>query len=128
MRSLYTCFLITIVSCLSAQADESAVFTCRFENDPHGFSSIRMKKFFDMVENQELGKVDLIQNFIVVESTPTRVFQIPLPDNQTYMQIWHSPTIRVDAQLTYTQGTHEFRAIYNKKSEKIQLICIELRN
>ncbi|WP_413569275.1 cell wall hydrolase [Bdellovibrio sp. HCB117] len=111
-----------------AQAQESSVYTCRFENDPHGFSSVRMKKYFDEHENMELGKVDLIQNFIVVESTPTKVYQIPLLDNQSFVQLWNSANLRVDAQLLYSQGRKEFRANYVKNSEKQKLICVELRN
>ncbi|WII72124.1 hypothetical protein QJS83_16805 [Bdellovibrio sp. 22V] len=87
-----------------------------------------MKKYFSAAENMELGKVDLIQNFMVVESTPTKVYQIPLMDNQTYVQLWYAPQLRVDAQLSYTQGAKEFSATYTKDAEKKKLICIELRN
>lgn len=76
----------------------------------------------------DLGKVDLIQNFIVVESTSTKVYQIPLLDNENYIQLWYAPDLRVDAQLSYAQGSQEFRATYNKNSEKIKLVCAELRN
>lgn len=122
-------FLLT-ASLLSsiAVADESSVYTCRFEEDPNGFSSVRMKKYFDVTANMELGKVDLIQNFMVTESTATKVYQIPLLDNQTYVQLWYSPNLRVDAQLSYSQGSREFRATYNKNSERRRLICVELRN
>ncbi len=76
----------------------------------------------------DLGKVDLIQNFIVVESTSAKVYQIPLLDNDTYIQLWYAPNLRVDAQLSYSQSSQEFRATYNKNSEKIKLVCTELRN
>lgn len=116
-----------IASTLSYAADRSSVYTCRFEDDPHGFSSVRMKKYFDENANMDLGKVDLIQNFIVTESTPTKVYQIPLLDNQTYVQLWYAANLRVDAQLYYNQRG-EFRATYNKNSERRPLICVELRD
>ncbi|WP_373998740.1 cell wall hydrolase [Bdellovibrio bacteriovorus] len=120
-------FIILLLTSF-AQAQESSVYTCRFENDPHGFSSVRMKKYFDEQANMELGKVDLIQNFMVVESTATKVYQIPLLDNQSFVQLWNSANLRVDAQLFYSQGSKEFRANYVKNSEKQKLICVELRN
>lgn len=125
----YRSFLaaLTFLYAFAARAEDSNVFTCRFLSDPHGFSSLRMKTYFDRVQNQELGKVDLIQNFIVVESTRTKVYQIPLLDNQTYVQIWYSPTLRVDAPLSYTQGGREFKATYSKNSVKNALICRELQ-
>ncbi len=112
----------------TASADESSVYSCRFKDDAHGFYSVRMKKYFDAQANMDLGKVDLIQNFIVVESTTTKVYQIPLLDNQTYVQLWYSPSLRVDAPLSYTQGTQEFQAHYLKNSERKEMICVELRN
>ncbi|MEK2643947.1 cell wall hydrolase [Bdellovibrio sp. BCCA] len=128
MRFFMHFFFVVSLLSATALADESSVYTCRFEEDPHGFSSIRMKKYFDTAANMELGKVDLIQNFIVTESTPTKVYQIPLLDNQTYVQLWYSPTLRVDAQLSYSQGSREFHATYNKNSERRGLICVELRD
>ncbi|WP_291515686.1 cell wall hydrolase [Bdellovibrio sp. ArHS] len=121
-------FLLCLLATPLALAQQSSVYTCRFENDPHGFSSVRMKKYFDAQSNMELGKIDLIQNFVIVETTPTKVYQIPLLDNQSYVQLWHSANLRVDAQLLYSQGSHEFRANYVKNSEKQKLICVELRN
>ncbi|MBV2167100.1 MAG: cell wall hydrolase [Bdellovibrio sp.] len=126
MRFLIAFFCVGLAS--SAFADESSVYSCRFENDPHGFSSIRMKRYFSAEQGMDLGKVDLIQNFIVVESTSTKVYQIPLLDNDTYIQLWYAPNLRVDAQLSYSQSSQEFRATYYKNSEKIKLVCTELRN
>ncbi|WP_415061335.1 cell wall hydrolase [Bdellovibrio sp.] len=126
MRLLIAFFCVGLAS--SVFADESSVYSCRFENDPHGFSSIRMKRYFSAEQGMDLGKVDLIQNFIVVESTSAKVYQIPLLDNDTYIQLWYAPNLRVDAQLSYSQSSQEFRATYNKNSEKIKLVCTELRN
>lgn len=112
---------------VNAWSDESSVYTCRFANDNHGFSSVRMKKFFSPTDNMELGKVDLIQNFIVVESTATKIYQIPLWERDTFIQIWYSPTVRVDAQLSYSQGSAEFSATYSKGSDKFALVCVELK-
>lgn len=111
----------------AATSSESSVYVCRFEEDPNGFSSLRMKKYFDFNENMELGKVDLIQNFIVVESTPTKVYQIPLLDNKTYVQIWRSANLLVDAHLSYTQRYQEFRATYKKDSQTKKILCVELQ-
>lgn len=87
-----------------------------------------MKKYFDATENMQLGKVDLMMNSEVIESTPTRVYQIPLLDNQTYVQIWNAKEVSVDAQLSYSQGGREFRATYTKSEKKKEIICKELRD
>lgn len=120
--------LILLGGFAHAQAESSSVYTCRFEDDPHGFSSLRMKKYFDQNENMTLGKVDLIQNFLVIESTPTKVYRIPLLDNKTYVQFWQAANLRVDAHLSLEQGFKEFSATYNKDSQKKKLICAELPN
>lgn len=98
-----------------------------FHGDENGFSSVRMKKYFDSAANMDLGKVDLIQNFMVIESTPTKVYQIPLLDNQTYVQFWHAPNLRVETQLSYGH-IGKFHAVYTKNSERRELICMELRD
>lgn len=126
MRFLLVLLFLQSSISLAAAVGESSVYACRFEEDPHGFSSLRMKKYFDLNENMELGKVDLIQNFIVVESTPTKVYQIPLLDNKTYVQMWHSANLLVDAHLSYAQGHQEFRATYKKDSQSKKILCVEL--
>lgn len=120
-------FLLANFFATNLHAGDSTIYTCRFAEDENGFSSIRMKKYFDPNTNMDLGKVDLIQNFMVIESTPTKVYQIPLLDNQTYVQFWHSPNLRVDTQLSYGH-TGKFRANYTKNSERRELICAELRD
>ncbi|WP_374001079.1 cell wall hydrolase [Bdellovibrio bacteriovorus] len=110
------------------QTPTSSVYSCNFAEDYNNFSSVRMKKYFDPAENMYLGKVDVLQNLTVVESTPVRVYQIPLLDNQTYVQLWNSKEVRVDAQLSYSQGGREFRATYTKNETKKTLVCRELRD
>lgn len=113
---------------IQAYAQTSSVYSCSFADDYSTFSSVRMKKYFDPTENMYLGKVDVLQNMTVIESTPVRVYQIPLLDNQTYVQLWNSKEVRVDAQLSYSQGGREFRATYTKNETKKTLICRELRD
>ncbi|NUN05219.1 MAG: cell wall hydrolase [Bdellovibrio sp.] len=127
MRFFVALLLLQSPASLAATSSESSVYVCRFEEDPNGFSSLRMKKYFDFNENMELGKVDLIQNFMVVESTPTKVYQIPLLDNKTYVQMWHSANLLVDAHLSYAQGHQEFRATYKKDSQSKKILCVELQ-
>ncbi|BEV66858.1 hypothetical protein Bb109J_c0278 [Bdellovibrio bacteriovorus] len=119
---------LIIASAATTQAEESSVYTCRFDGEYGNFASLRMKKYFDPAENMQMGKVDLLQNLVVVESTPTRVYQIPLLDNQTYVQLWNSKDVRVDAQLSLSQGGREFKATYTKNEEKKALVCRELRD
>lgn len=128
MRLLIFTALVSFLLAPLAKGEESSVYTCHFEEDSFEFSSLRMKKYFDAQQNMQVGKVDLIRNFMVVESTPTKVYQIPLLDNQSYIQIWLATTVRVDAQLSYSQGVQEFRATYTKNSESHKLRCVELRD
>lgn len=77
-----------------------------------------------------MGKIDLIQiqSQEVLESTPTRVYQIPMLDNQTYVQLWNAKDVRVDAQLSYSQGGREFEANYVKGETKKAMTCKELQD
>lgn len=109
-------------------AEESNIYRCRFENEPVESAMIRMKKYYDTSQGIYLGKVDLIKDYIEIESTPTKVYQIPLRGDQTYMQIWYATDVRVDAQLFYNQGIREFHATYTKSSKKSELTCAEIRN
>lgn len=111
-----------------AGADQSDVFKCRFEAPSHDSVMILMKKYYDTEQGMYLGKVAILQDFIEVESTPTKVYQIPLRDKQSFMQIWYSVRLRVDAQISIYQGINEFRATYSKGSEKTKLLCVELKN
>lgn len=109
-------------------AEESNIYRCRFDNESVGSAMIRMKKYYDTAQGMYLGKVDLVKDYIEIESTPTKVYQIPLRGDQTYMQIWYATDVRVDAQLFYNQGIREFHATYTKSSTKSELICAEIRN
>lgn len=111
----------------SAYSDESSVYRCRFDDDAHRTSLIRMKKYYDTAKGLHLGKVDLLDDDIEKESTRTKVYQIPLQDKEHYMQIWYAASLRVDAQLSYSQGVREFHATYNRNAEKYGLICVELK-
>lgn len=111
----------------SAFTDDSSVYRCRFEDKLQGPVLLRMKKYYDTVEGMYLGKVDVLDGDLEKESTPTKVYQIPLQDELHYIQIWLAPSLRVDAQLSSSQGIREFRGTYNRDSEKRGLICVELR-
>jgi hypothetical protein len=87
-----------------------------------------MKKFYDASEKMDMGKVDRLNNAEVLESTPTKVIQVPLMDQETYVQIWLGSEVTLDAQLSYSQGHRAFHAIYKKKSEKLDLVCQETQD
>jgi hypothetical protein len=119
-------FLIVCFLALQVFAEQSSVYVCSFKDDPNGFSHVRMKRYFDTIQNRDLGKVDLMKDLLVVESTLTRVLQVPLLDNDTYIQIWHSSEIRVEAQLSHSHPINKFNAIYTKNSEKRSLFCKQM--
>ncbi len=126
-------FMLTVLifsTNITALAESSSVYICRFTGDYGKTNSLRMKKYFDSRENMQMGKVDIIQiqNNDVLESTPTRVYQIPLLDNQTYVQLWNSKDVRVDAQLSYSQGSREFDANYIKGEIKRTMTCKEMQD
>jgi hypothetical protein len=85
-----------------------------------------MKDYFDTQQGQRAGKVDLLDNLLLVESTPTLVYQIPLWDRQIYIQIWNSPTVRVDGQMSLIGANKTFPAIYHKGSLQQDLFCTTL--
>ncbi|MGZ3768257.1 MAG: cell wall hydrolase [Bdellovibrio sp.] len=111
-----------------AAAEESNVYRCWFGNGSFENPSVRMKKYFNPSAGMYLGKVDLLEDSAEKETTLTKVYQIPLQDEQNYMQIWYAKDLRVDAELSFNQGITKFRATYNKNSEKLEMICVELKN
>lgn len=109
-------------------ADDSSLYHCRLESAPNGENVVRMKKYFDPSQRMDMGKVDRLLNSEVLESTPTKVLQVPLIDQDSYVQIWYGTNLTLDAQLTYDQGTQIFHATYKKNTEKLNLLCREIRN
>lgn len=119
---------ISILLCTSsASADESSVYLCSLENKPSDVV-VRLKKYFDAKENLELGKIDRIHNAEVLESSKAKVYQIPIYQEDYYLQIWYGVEVSVDAQLNYNQGYSAFPAIYKKKNEKLDIICYQSRD
>lgn len=121
-------FLIMItVFAAFASAQESQVFSCRFQDDLRGASTVRMKKYFSSVENMNLGKVDLLTNQEVTDSVATKVYEFPLWESQDYVQIWHGNDLRLDATLSYAQNSKEFSATLTHHQSKHRLLCNELQ-
>lgn len=85
-----------------------------------------MKDYFDPQIGQRAGKVDLLEDRELVESTPTLVYQIPLSDQQTYVQIWYSSTVRVDSQMDLSGANQTFPATYHKGPLQQDLFCTTL--
>lgn len=120
-------FLFLATSQVSSQELSSAVYECNFQNNFFTTNnSIRMKDYFDTQQDQRLGKVDLLDNLIPIESTPTLIYQIPLWDQQLYIQIWYSSTVRVDSQMSLTGSNKTFPATYHKGSMQQELFCTTL--
>jgi len=85
-----------------------------------------MKDYFDSQLGQRAGKVDLLDNLELIESTPTLVYQIPFIDQQFYLQIWYSKDIRVDSQMSLIESNRNFSATYHKGSLQQELFCTKL--
>ena len=109
-------------------AEVSSVFVCRYVEEQKAAQSVRLKRYLDQVTNMNLGKVDLLENSIIVESTPVKVYEIPIMDNRTYVQIWNSSTVRVDAQLSFDQKSRPFYATLATNTQKEPLLCRQLPN
>lgn len=95
----------------------SSVYECRFQKSSNSAISILMKDYFDPQGGQRMGKVD---------DTITKVYQIPLWDQQIYMQIWHAPDLRVDAQFSLSGSNKYFMARYHKGALQQDLFCTTL--
>ncbi|KYG66974.1 hypothetical protein AZI86_08100 [Bdellovibrio bacteriovorus] len=106
-----------------AFADESSVYLCGLGSKPGGEVVVRLKQYFDLAQNMTLGKIDRIYNAEVLESSDTKVYQIPIFQQDYYLQLWYGSDVSVEAQLLYDQGNSAFHAIYKKKTEKLNLIC-----
>lgn len=86
-----------------------------------------MKDYFDSQNGQRAGKVDLLDNLNLIESTPTLVYQIPFLERQFYLQIWYSKDVRVDSQMSLSGPNRTFPATYHKGSLQHELFCTTLR-
>lgn len=112
----------------AVEYDTSSVYTCRFKSDMTGQTSIRMKDYFDAAQNMRVGKVDLLQNGVLVASSPIKVYQIPLLDNATVVQIWNASSEERVETVYVNALTSTFEAAYVKNSERQDLLCTLLRN
>ena len=117
--------LITSMVATAALAQTSQVFSCRFQDDLRGASTVRMKKYFSETEKMNLGKVDLLTNQEVTHTSSTKVYEFPLWDTQDYVQIWYASDLRLDATLSYGQGKIEFPATLTRDKSQYRLLCKE---
>jgi hypothetical protein len=113
---------------MAAQAQQltSSVYECSFQNNFVTTQSLRMKDYFDTQLGQRAGKVDLLENLVLIESTQTLVYQIPFIEQQFYLQVWYSKDVRVDSQMSLTGSNRTFPATYHKGSLQQDLFCTTL--
>jgi hypothetical protein len=109
-----------------AQQVQSTAYTCEFTDDLTSSESLRLKEYFDPDQNMDLGKVDLFRGSQILESTATKVYQIPLWDQQIYVQIWYANILRVDGQLTLTGNNRQFPGAYTRDSLQRPILCTTL--
>lgn len=110
-----------------AFANESAVYLCR----THGWATdipVRMKTYHDKDQQSELGKVDRMNGDEVLRSTITKILRVPLLDRDAFVQIWYGEDITLSAQLEFNQGRRPFQASYKSETEKLHLLCQEIRD
>lgn len=128
MKFIYA-FLLLFTSAASAQQlEESNIYECNFIGNLITTQSVRMKDYFDTQLGQRAGKIDLLDNLALIESTPVLVYQIPFIDQQFYVQLWNSKDVRVDAQLSLSGSNRTFAAHYTKGSLQQNLFCTTLNN
>lgn len=121
-------FLITMtMTGLAAQAQTalqtSLVYQCHFTDEINATSSLRMKEYFDANTNTELGKVDLLVSGEVKESVQTQILEVPIWESDTYVKMWFSPQVRIDAILSWSTSSREFAATYLKNSIRKPIFC-----
>lgn len=128
MRFISAFFFLFLINDLAdAQQLSSSVYECSFVNNYVTTQSLRMKDYFDSQKGQRAGKVDLLDNLDLIESTPTLVYQIPFIERQFYLQIWYSKDVRVDSQMSLSGSNRTFPATYHKGSLQQELFCTTLR-
>jgi hypothetical protein len=101
----------------------SFVYQCHFTDEINATSSLRMKEYFDVSTNTELGKIDLLVSGEVKESTQTQILEVPIWESDTYVKIWYAPQVRVDAVLSWSTSSREFAATYLKNSVRKPIYC-----
>ena len=126
-KCVLTLFM-TVLIAGSAQAQSSRVFSCHFTDEINPLISLRMKDYFDANLNMEMGKVDLMIGLEVKETTRTQVLEVPIWDSDTYIKMWYAPSLRVDAQMSWSSSTSEFQATYMKNSLKRPIYCTKMHD
>ncbi len=87
-----------------------------------------MKEYFDAKMNMEVGKVDLLKGADLLESTYVKVYSVPIYESETYVKMWYSPSVRVDAQMSWSESSREFLATYSTSKLKRQIYCAKQAN
>jgi|GEM_PF-1697280 hypothetical protein len=116
--------ILSLMACTTL-AQQSQVFSCSFQDDLRGASTVRMKKYFSETEKMTLGKIDLLTNQEVTSSSATKVYEFPVWDSQDYVQVWYAKDVRVDATLNYSQSRREFAATLTRENAQHRLLCRE---
>ncbi|MNK96331.1 hypothetical protein D3C87_1166070 [compost metagenome] len=121
------CLFLIITTGLAAQAQTSLqtsfVYQCHFTDEINATSALRMKEYFDSSTNTELGKVDLLVSGEVKESVQTQILEVPIWESDTYVKMWYSPQVRIDAILSWSTSSREFAATYLKNSIRKPIYC-----
>lgn len=123
MRAIVFILLSLLAFRGSAHAQTSFVYRCHFTDEINATTSLRMKEYFDSTTNTELGKVDLLVGTEVKESIATQIMEVPIWESDTYIKMWYSPQVRVDAILSWSTSSREFTATYLKNSAKKPIFC-----
>jgi len=110
----------------ASASQTSLVYQCHFTDEINATSSLRMKDYFDVSTNTELGKIDLLVSGEVKESTHTQILEVPIWESDTYVKIWFAPQVRVDAILSWSTSSREFAATYLKNSIRKPIYCLRI--
>lgn len=119
---------MTVLTAGQALAQSSRVFSCHFTDEINPLTSLRMKDYFDANLNMEMGKVDLMVGLEVKESTRTQILEVPIWESDTYIKMWYAPSLRVDAQMSWSSSSREFQATYMKNSLKRPIFCTKIND
>jgi len=116
------------ISLSFAQQTVSHVYECHFTDNASTIDFLRMKESMDPAQNLDLGKVSYMHGPDVTEETATNVYQIPIWNQNFYIQTWYSNTLHVDAQMSLSGSNKNFPAIYIRGSLQRDLFCTTLSN
>ncbi len=130
---LFTIAFATLIAPANLFAQDSVItrsisYSCFSTEIPSDSFSLKMKEYFDPKLGYTVGLINTFINETPIETTNTVIYEISLPDNQSFMKMWYAPKVRVEAHLLISDKRNTFDANYVASEIKKHISCTKYEN